>query len=66
MDPLFMIDVALKSQQWEITKGHLRAMAAMQGSYQGGRHESRCETWETLQKMVEDFIEAVENGGLHE
>lgn len=56
---------AMKQAQWEITKGHLRALVVMQGSYPSGMvHEAR--RWEALNKMVENFISDVEGDALHE
>jgi len=57
------LDKMLKSQQWERVKGELRAMVAMQGSYQAGENT---EQWNRLDCIVEDFIREVEDNGLDE
>jgi hypothetical protein len=66
MDPYFMTDVAIKAQQWEIAKGHLRALVAMQGSYQSRQDDGRTRRWQDLERAVDDFIVKVEDEGWHE
>lgn len=61
----FMIDSAMKSVLWEEAKGKLRALVALQGSYQSN-DESRSETFVELDVQVEKFIKHVEGWGLHE
>lgn len=53
----------IKSQQWECTKGALRAMVALQGSYPAGHSDSH---WAELEKLTDAFIYNVEQDGLHE
>lgn len=57
------LDKMLKSQQREKVKGELRAMVAMQGSYQAGENTER---WNRLDTAVENFINEVEENGLDE
>jgi hypothetical protein len=56
----FMLDSALKAQQWEITKGHLRALVALQGSYKENPK------WRGLSNEVEVFIRNMEEKGFVE
>lgn len=64
----FLIDAAMKSQQWERAKGELRALIAIQGSYSLGRPpgDETPTRWQLLQKEVEKFIAQVEDEALHE
>jgi hypothetical protein len=57
----FPLSHYLKAQQWEITKGHMRAMTALVGAnrYSEGKYEN-------LVGMTEDYIEAVQELGLSE
>lgn len=67
MNPLFMLDTALKAAQWERAKGELRALAAMQGSYQSRRSPDGEEPrWLTIERRIEEFIKEFEDEGLHE
>lgn len=60
-----MLHSAMKAQQWEITKGHLRAMAALDGSVISGEYE-RPFRYEIIEKFIEGFISEFENNGYHE
>lgn len=63
----FGIPDAMKAAQWEVAKGHLRALVVMQGSYHSGGMPTReAARFEALSKAVEAFIESVEDEGLHE
>lgn len=56
----YELDLMIKGQQWEITKGHLRALVHMQGSYVSeGSEPSRKFT--ELSRLVENFINEVED-----
>lgn len=64
----FLIDAALKGQAWERAKGELRALVQIQGSYSTGipsHMKTEPDQWELLKAKVNEFIEAVENDGLH-
>ena len=65
---VFLIDAAMKAQQWERAKGELRALIALQGSYSFGRDigDRREERWVTLEKRVNAFVQDVEDNGLQE
>lgn len=54
-----------KAQQWEITKGHLRAMVALDGAISTGE-TSRPYRFEATQDAVEGFIKDFESAGHHE
>lgn len=60
------LDAMLKAQQWEITKGHLRAMCVMQGSYSTGGQGREFYKFLELKRMTDEFIIDVETNGLHE
>lgn len=62
-DSLFLIDEALKRQQWELAKGHLMALVALQGSYQTSSESFK--GYNELEKKVETFIGVIEDNGLH-
>jgi hypothetical protein len=63
----FLIDSAMKAQQWELAKGHLRALVEIQGSYSTPNPEpAGTAKWERLQSAVKKFVTAVEDNGLHE
>lgn len=66
----FLVASALKGAQWERTKGELRAMVALQGSYSTGSPPGVVspvtERWQKLSKCVEEFIKIVEDNGLHQ
>lgn len=53
------------SQQWEIAKGHLRAMTAMAGSVSSGESE-RPYRFERIGDRIESFIKDFEADGFHE
>lgn len=55
----------LKTLQWEIAKGYLRSLAALEGSVSSGESE-RPYRFEQIEKRVEDFITAFEDDGMHE
>lgn len=55
----------LKAIQWEIAKGHLRTLAAIDGSASSGESE-RPYRFEVVGKAVEKFITDFENDGLNE
>lgn len=59
------LDQMMRSAQWERVKGELRAAVAIQGSYPAGLAGSS-ERWAAFHKKVEEFIEEVEDHGLHE
>lgn len=59
----FLIDAALKAQQWEIAKGHLRALVALQGSYSTAG-DPKAGKWYTLEQKVNAFIEEIEDDAL--
>jgi len=64
----YMIETALKAQNWELAKGRLRAQVALAGAagvseYRGGPVDLR---WKQLDAVVENFIGVVEDEGLHE
>lgn len=61
-----MLDHALKAQQWEIIKGHLRALVSLQGAYNSAPDSSTTERFLTLDEKVEVFIKDVEDEALHE
>lgn len=67
-DGVFLIDAAMKAQQWERAKGELRALVAIQGSYSLGRSpgDESPAKWQILQKRIEKFIEGVEGDALQE
>lgn len=65
----FLIDSAMKAQQWELAKGNLRALVAIQGSYSTGiptHMQKEKPVWEVLESAVNAFIKKVEDNGLHE
>ena len=51
----FGIAEALKATQWELAKGHLRALVSIQGSFHSIT-SSEEERWKSLDKAVERFI----------
>ena len=63
-DKNFMMDAALKSMLWEEAKGKLRALVAVQGSYQSDTGNTN--NFVELDVQVEKFINHVEGWGLHE
>ena len=62
----YYIDSALKAQQWEIAKGHLRALIALQGSYSTVSVKEYPADWEKLEERVNAFISDIEDHGLQE
>lgn len=64
--PEFQLASALKAQQWEITKGHMRAVAALMGSYNTETGDPVKAKWLAFETKVEDFIEEVESNGMIE
>ena len=54
----------MKAMAWEEAKGKLRALVGIQGSYPSTAE--RGSRWEDLSDLVERFIVAVEDDGLHE
>lgn len=61
----FLPHSVAKATQWEIAKGHLRAMAAIDGAVSTGETE-RPMRWERSAKFIEDFIDQFEARGFHE
>lgn len=61
----FLPHSVAKAQQWEIAKGHLRAMAALDGAISTEESE-RPYRFEKTSKWIEDFILEFEANGLHE
>ena len=61
----FMPHSAAKAQQWEIAKGHLRAMASIDGACSSGETE-RPFRFEIVEAAIEKFIKEFEDAGLHE
>jgi hypothetical protein len=61
----FLPHSAAKAQQWEIAKGHLRALAAIDGACSTGETE-RPYRFERVQAAVEGFIKEFEGAGFHE
>jgi hypothetical protein len=64
MHPHFMLDVAMKAQQWERAKGELRAMVALAGSY--AARTGLDQKWIDLGNRVEAFIGEIEDNALQE
>lgn len=61
----FLPHSAAKAQQWEIAKGHLRALAAIDGSVSTGETE-RPYRFEKVGAAIEKFIRDFEDEGFHE
>lgn len=61
----FLPHSVAKAQQWEIAKGHLRALAAIDGACSTGETE-RPYRFEVVGAAVEKFIAEFEANGLHE
>lgn len=61
----FMPHSAAKAQQWEIAKGHLRALAALDGAVSTGKTD-RPYRFERVEAAIETFIRAFEDAGYHE
>lgn len=67
--PEFILESALKAQQWERAKGELRALVALQGSYTSPlpKHmQKETPRSELLSMRVEAFIAGVEADALDE
>ena len=63
----FLLDSALKSQQWERAKGELRALVAICGSYSDGipsHMKTEPDNWQVLEKRIDEFVKSVEDDGL--
>lgn len=56
---------ALKAIQWELAKGYLRSLAAIDGAQSTGEME-RPYRFERIQQAVEKFIKEFEDEGFHE
>lgn len=65
MTTKFLPHSAAKAQQWEIAKGHLRALAAIDGACSTGETE-RPYRFEVVAAAVEKFVKEFEDAGLHE
>lgn len=67
-DGVFLIDAAMKAQQWERAKGELRALVAIQGSYSLGRNpgDETPAKWQRLETRIEGFIRGIEDDALQE
>lgn len=55
-----------KGVQWEIAKGHLRALVAIDGSRYSGHDPGEKPRYQEVSEAVEAFIRAFEGDGLHE
>lgn len=65
MRTTFLPHSAAKAQQWEIAKGHLRALAAIDGACSTSGSE-RPYRFEVVEAAIEKFIKEFEDQGLHE
>ena len=65
MTTKFLPHSVAKAQQWEIAKGHLRAMAAIDGACSTGETE-RPYRYEVVGKFIEQFIKEFEDRGFDE
>lgn len=54
----------LKAMQWELAKGHLRSLVALEGSASSGESE-RPYRFETIAEHIETFVKGFEDEGLH-
>lgn len=61
----FLPHSSAKAQQWEIAKGHLRAMAALDGAVSTGETD-RPYRFEKVEAAIENFIREFEDAGYHE
>jgi hypothetical protein len=61
----FLPHSVAKAQQWEIAKGHLRALVAIDGAVSTGEVESPYR-FEVVGAAVEKFIREFEAQGFHE
>lgn len=64
------IRMAQLAAQWEITKGHLRATAAISGSapvvYEPATGQPKATNYDELNRRIEAFIKDIEQDALHE
>lgn len=65
MTAKFMPHSAMKAVQWEITKGHLRAMWVLDGSISSGEI-NKPYRFEKVKDFIEDFISEFESNGYDE
>lgn len=61
----FLPHSAAKAQQWEIAKGHLRALAAIDGACRTAEMEGP-RRYEVVGDAIERFIADFESNGFHE
>jgi hypothetical protein len=61
----FLPHAAAKALQWEITKGHLRAMWALDGAVSTGEYDGSF-GYEKSQAFIEQFIKDFEAESFHE
>lgn len=61
----FLPHSAAKAQQWEITKGHLRAMWSLDGAISTGEY-IRPYKFEKTKDFIEQFIKDFEDQGFNE
>ncbi len=61
----FLPHNSIKALQWEIAKGHLRAMAALDGAVSTGETK-RPYKFELSSITIEAFIKTFEDAGFHE
>lgn len=61
----FLPHSVAKALQWEIAKGHLRALAAIDGAVSTGETE-RPYRFERVDAAIEKFIKEFESDGFHE
>lgn len=69
---LDLLSSAQRAQQWEVTKGHLRASVALLANSvtfeeaETERDENGCSRWERFESLAEEFIKQIEDEGLNE
>lgn len=67
-----LLQEAIKVQQWEVAKGHLRALVRIHGSFTSSEDARAAEAaghpvkWRVLNGRIEQFIRSIEEDGLHE
>jgi len=61
----FLPHSSAKALQWEIAKGHLRAMAALDGAISSSEIEHPYK-FEKSEAAIENFIKEFEDAGFHE
>ena len=54
----------LRGQQWQITKGHMRAMVSLQGAFPSGSRQAN--KYDELHRLTEEYIKVVEGEALKE